>query len=174
MSDHQKIYADMLRSLLAYDAETGVFTWRARTSNRIKVGDVAGAKSKDGYVLIRLNGTLYKAHRLAWLYVYGEWPDAEVDHINGDPGDNRICNLREATRKQNMENVKLSSSNSTGFRGVTFNKRLQKYKATMRHHTQTLNLGHFETVEEAAEVVAAKRTELFTHDHGRDRGVLHA
>lgn len=173
MAEVNKLDIDLLRSVLHYDAETGVFTWKVRTSNRIKIGGVAGAVGEHGYILIRIHGVLYKAHRLAWFYVHGEWPQAEVDHINGRPADNRLCNLREATRKQNMENRGLNANNSTGYRGVTFTKRLGKFKATLRHHWKTHNLGHFDTAEEAAAVVSAKRAELFTHDDGRDRGVMH-
>lgn len=173
MADTNQLDIDLLRSMLHYDPETGIFTWRSKPSKQIKIGDVAGCLGDHGYILIRLRGVLYKAHRLAWFYVYGEWPAAEVDHINGKPADNRLCNLREATRKQNMENVKLNSSNSTGFRGVHFNKKLGKFSATVRHHFKTMNLGHFDTAEEAAKVASAKREELFTHDFGRDRKGAH-
>jgi len=173
MAATNQLDIDLLRSMLHYDPETGIFTWRSKPSKQIKIGDVAGCLGDHGYILIRLRGVLYRAHRLAWFYVYGEWPTEEVDHINGKPSDNRLCNLREATRKQNMENRGLNANNSTGFRGVTFTKRLNKFKATLRNHWKTHNLGHFETAEEAAAVVSAKRAELFTHDDGRDRGVMH-
>lgn len=76
------ITAERLRELLEYDEDTGVFKRKARTSNRISIGDIAGSSDAKGYVCIRVGGKTYKAHRLAWLYVYGEWPTGEIDHIN--------------------------------------------------------------------------------------------
>lgn len=90
--------ADRLREVLAYDAQTGAFTWRVTQSNRAKAGNTAGSLHRqDGYVYIRVDGVLHKAHRLAWLHVHGAWPTAGVDHVNGDRGQNGIANLREST-----------------------------------------------------------------------------
>lgn len=94
-----------LKEVLDYDPATGVFTWRVELNARGKVGDPAGCNSW-GYRVIRIDGRLYGAHRLVWLYVHGRWPDAMIDHVNGDRSDNRIENLREANSVQNAHNAK--------------------------------------------------------------------
>ena len=88
--------AARLRELLQYDPETGVFTRLVKTSNGIKVGDVAGTADARGYILIRVDGWLHLAHRLAWLHMTCEWPKGMIDHINGVRDDNRWSNLRRA------------------------------------------------------------------------------
>ena len=109
---------ERLKLFVTYDPEKGSFV-----RNRLKT--VAGGESsadKDGYRRFYFEGKTYKAHRMAWLYVYGELPDCEIDHINGVRHDNRICNLRPATSKNNKHNCGIMKTNSTGFRGVYFRK----------------------------------------------------
>jgi HNH endonuclease len=114
------IAADRLRELLDYDQETGLFTWRLCTSNRIRVGQVAGCLRKDGRLTIRVDGELALAHRLAWLHVYGEWPFQVIDHVNGDPLDNRISNLRDVSQLVNTLNLhKVRPDNKSGSIGVS-------------------------------------------------------
>jgi len=98
------ITQDKLKEILDYNQHTGLFTWKKikKYSNR-SVGDIAGSLSL-GYVVIGIDKKIYKAHRLAWLYVYGEFPKEQLDHINGNKEDNRICNLREANQSQNNFN----------------------------------------------------------------------
>ena len=98
------IDAETLRSLLDYSPVTGVFTWRVTRGGKAHKGDVAGAVNNLGYILITVDGATYRAHRLAWLYVYGEWPEQYLDHINCVRSDNRIVNLRLATLGQNQAN----------------------------------------------------------------------
>lgn len=98
------IDADTLRSLLDYDPNTGVFTWRVTRNGKAYKGDIAGAVNNLGYILIYIEGKSYRAHRLAWLYVYGKWPEQYLDHINCVRNDNRISNLRSATLGQNQAN----------------------------------------------------------------------
>jgi hypothetical protein len=104
------ITAERLRQLLHYDPERGVFTWLSRPAERSWntrfAGTRAGTINGLGYVVIGILGRRYKAHRLAWLYVHGEWPGRELDHINCDKSDNRIANLRPATRSQNIARIK--------------------------------------------------------------------
>src|SRR5262245_11249534 len=97
--------ADLVRSLLHYDLETGIFTWKVDRARHVCAGDIAGTRTPHGYLVIGIRGTNYFAHRLAFLWVKGEWPKAELDHINLLKIDNRWVNLREATRSQNMFNT---------------------------------------------------------------------
>lgn len=97
--------AATVRRLLSYNKGTGVFRWRVANSGRVRVGDVAGSVNSSGYVQIRIFGTKYKAHRLAWLHTYGEWPMMVIDHINRCRSDNRIANLRDVTVGENRRNA---------------------------------------------------------------------
>lgn len=158
-----------LKELLHYDAETGIFTRKVRTANRTRVGEIVGSRHSGGYVCMCIDGNKQLAHRLAWLYVHGKFPDEQLDHINGDRSDNRLANLREANNKQNQENIGLRANNSTGFRGVSFNTQSGKFEAYVQHNGRRIYAGRFEDAEQAASAAAAKRAQLFTHDTGRDR-----
>ena len=158
--------AQRLREVLHYDPETGVFTWLARpvTTHQVRtwnakfVGSVAGSPN-SGYCGVRIRGRLFYAHRLAWLYMTGEWPAAEIDHINGDPKDNRWSNLRAATPKQNQANKRRQKNNTSGFKGVSWDKDAQNWRADIRVEYRHLALGYFNTPEEAhyAYCAAAKK-----------------
>ncbi len=111
-----------LREALDYDQGTGVFTWRKSSENKISRGDVAGCIDDKGYIRIRVNGKLYRAHRLAWIYIYGSSPSSQIDHIDQDKSNNRIANLREATNSQNAHNRGLLSTNKSGVTGVHYDK----------------------------------------------------
>ncbi len=140
MSEHivpqrPELTAEELRELLNYDQETGIFTRKVSTSNRVKVGAVAGCSGGDGYLLIMVQSRLYQAHRLAWLHTHGVWPKGQIDHINRDRSDNRIANLRDVTQKQNLQNRSKSSTNTSGHPGVSWNKRISKWQASIKHNT---------------------------------------
>ena len=155
-----------LKTLLHYDPPTGVFRWRHTPKRGMQPWDKAGAPNK-GYLSIRIGGKGYLAHRLAWMYVTGEFPTLQIDHIDGEKTNNAWNNLRLATNKQNAENTKLSSKNTSGYRGVTFRKEYGKYEANVKHNQKRFYLGSFATAEEAAEAARNKRAELFSHDYGR-------
>jgi hypothetical protein len=128
-----------LRGLLHYDPETGVFTWRVRVGNRVP-GDVAGIARPRGYYEVTVGGRVYRAHRLAWFYVHGEWPADQIDHVNGDPSDNRLANLRPAARSQNNANRK-RCPNASGYKGVSRDR--TRWKAQICVDGQRFNLGYF-------------------------------
>ena len=158
---------ERLKELLHYDPETGIFTWLIRTSYRVAVGAAAGSRAvhRGGreVIQISLDKKLYLAHRLAWLYVYGHWPSADIDHIDRCSTNNAVSNLRCATRKQNMENTGLQSNNTSGFKGVSWGKELCKWVAHIQHNRKQIHLGSFDTPEEASLACEAARDKLFTH-----------
>lgn len=95
---------DYLKHILSYIPETGKFYWKIAKSSKTIVGKEAGTLHPNGYIYIRIDGFGFRAHRLAWFYVYKEWPKLEIDHINQIKTDNRICNLRDVTSKENQNN----------------------------------------------------------------------
>jgi hypothetical protein len=151
--------AQRLRELLHYDPETGVFTRRVQTSNRIRVGDVAGSINDKGYLNIRVDVRQRFAHRLAWLYVYGVWPQHQIDHINGVRDDNRIVNLRDVTKSINMQNQRHAcSNNKSGLLGASWNKARSCWQAQIKIGGMVKFLGRFESATEAhAAYLTAKR-----------------
>jgi len=146
-----------LLEAVVYEPATGVFTARVCRKG-VSIGSVLGTSQSAGYQIIMLDKVAYLAHRLAWLYVHGEWPDCEVDHVNGNRSDNRISNLRLATPTQNRMNGARRRDNATGFRGVHFEPRRKKYVAQLKIGTQRKYLGQFDTAEaaHAAYLEAAK------------------
>lgn len=143
------VTSERLRSALSYDAETGHFTWLVRIGS-VKAGQRAGKHAKNGYWRIRLDGVEYPAHRLAWFYVYGRWPDGQVDHINLDKIDNGISNLRPATNAENQRNRSEQSNNTSGFKGVSRFKKTGRWRAEIMIDGHKKYLGSFSTPEQAA------------------------
>lgn len=160
---------ELLKTYLDYSPDTGLFTWKVQKSNIIKIGQVAGHVSSGGYVCIALNRKIYKAHRLAWLYVYGIWPKGEIDHINGQHSDNRLENLRDATKIENMRNMPMQKSNTSGVVGVNFSKKRGKWIARIATNDTRLYLGAYSVFEDACN--ARKRAEVlydYHKNHGRN------
>jgi len=138
-----------VKECLLYDEMSGVFTWKARPSSCVKIGDIAGSfNPASGYWFIRLDGKLLRAHRLAWLYVHGVMPPDEIDHINGDRGDNRLANLRLATHAENTRNGRKLAS---GLKGAHPRKHRPKapWLSRIRKDGKYFHLGCFATAEEA-------------------------
>lgn len=140
--------AEFVKTVLHYDQETGVFTWRLNV-NRVKKGQNAGSFDNHGYLKIKINGVGYKAHRLAWLISHGEWPKHEIDHIDRDRANNRLSNLREATRFENSLNQ--DNRSNTGLAGI----RWVGYRVTIKAKGKKFWIGNFDTVEEAQEAYLA-------------------
>lgn len=154
---------DRLKQLLNYDPATGIFTY-ACARPKVRVGAVAGhTHAGHGYRQIKLDGKLYLAHRLAWLYVYGEWPGEILDHINRDRTDNRIANLRQSDKYLNRQNAKVQCNSSTGVKGVGWNRVLQKWHARISIGGRRLHIGWFHTKEDA--IAARKQSEMQLHPH---------
>jgi len=144
---------ERLKELLHYDPETGVFTWIIRASQKVYIGDIAGTLGKEGYVNISIAKKKYKAHRLAWLYVYGEWPNNIIDHINRIKNDNSIKNIRTVTVSENIQNqIKARSDNKSGMLGAYIHKTKNgtiKYGSHIRKNGKSTFLGLFDTPEMA-------------------------
>jgi hypothetical protein len=148
--------ADEVRRLLDYDAINGLLTWRV-SFPRVKAGQEAGYLLERGYVGIRIGGREYKAHRVAWLHFYGVWPEGDIDHIDHDKTNNRICNLRDVSRSVNTQNKRRARSDSTtGFLGVSKNG--SGFKAAIQVDGRRTTIGTFSTPEKAYEAyLVAKR-----------------
>lgn len=143
-----KLSHSELRRLLDYNPDTGILTWRVRAARRIKVGDPAGSCAHRGYLKVKVKCGQYLAHRLAWFWVHGEWPSLDVDHIDGNTSNNRLSNLRLATKSQNLANRGAPSVNTSGFKGVA--ARLGGgWRARIRVDGKNIELGTFYTPEEA-------------------------
>lgn len=131
-----------LVEVLRYDPETGLFSWAVKRKKCV-VGVIAGSPRSDGYVLIRIDYARYYAHRLAWLYMTGDWPTAEVDHVDGDASNNRWGNLREATATQNMQNRRMQKNNRIGLKGVK--RSGKRFYAMIQVNGASRYLGTFDT-----------------------------
>jgi hypothetical protein len=148
--------AAQARWLFAYEPTTGQLTWRNPPHPRLRAGDEAGYSHKKGYRRVSVQGRSYLVHRIVWLYVYGQWPSATIDHINGLRADNRLQNLRDVLHATNCENLREARQGKELPLGVTPHH--GKFQARIRVKGRLQNLGHFPTPEEAHEVfVAAKR-----------------
>jgi hypothetical protein len=159
---------EQLKEILHYDPESGIFRWRKSVARCIKPWDVAGT-DVHGYVVIEIKAKPHAAHRLAWLYMTGSLPQVQVDHEDRVRSNNSWSNLREATHKQNMENKPIYKNNSSGYRGVCWCKRNEKWAAKLSHNKKNIHVGYFDDAKEAAQAVAERRSKLFTHDTGRDQ-----
>ena len=154
---------DELKKQLSYDHETGIFTRLIAMCNKVKVGDIAGGVQNSGYLTLRVLGKPYLAHRLAWYYFYGEIPFGVIDHINGNKLDNRICNLRVATRSENTRNSKTRVKKYTRFRGLSVrrNKKGVYWRVNIKLNKKNIYLGMFYDELEAYKVYLIKANELF-------------
>lgn len=154
----KKLTQARLRELLHYDPETGVFTRLvARKGPKAWVGCVAGSPDRKGYTSIVIDQERHAAHRLAWFYVHGSWPDGQIDHINGVKDDNRLANLRVVSNQVNGQNSRVArSSNRVGLLGVTPWKK--RFRASIYINGRSVYLGLFAEPEQAhAAYVEAKR-----------------
>ena len=146
-----------LHEILDYDPNTGEFRWKISTNHRIKIGQIAGSgpsRKKARYSQIMIDGKLYMTHRLAWLFVYGQFPNKEIDHKDGNRLNNKINNLRELSSKENSQNKQRYKSNKTGITGVWWIKEKKKWGSKI---SNTI-LGYYEDIWDA--ICARKSAEL--------------
>ena len=151
--------AALLRTLFHYNQETGIFIRKVKTSPRSKVGVPMGTQSGSGHLQIRFNGAKHLAHRLAWLYVHSKWPEQNIDHINGDPADNRIANLRDVSASINAQNQRSATKKNkrSMLLGAHFHAQSGKFLAHIRLNGVARHLGSFDTEQEAHEVYVAEK-----------------
>ena len=178
-ANRNALTAERARKLLHYDPNPGILTWKERTPDMFKDGKpgkygkygaernckiwntkYAGkpikCKRYDGYIVFRLDGFTYRAHRVIWLIQTGEWPAKDIDHKNVEEGNNVWSNLRAATRSQNIANTSLYKNNTSGYKGVSYNKNCGKYTAYIKKDGRKLHLGCFDDPV----LAAAKRTAI--------------
>ena len=155
------ITADRARELLDYDAERGVLVWAKDRGGHCKIGRVAGGGRLDssGYFRIRLDGKNYLTHRIIWLWHHGEFPPEVVDHINGDPTDNRIENLRRASVGQNQYNSKRPKTNTSGQKGVYWNKRDKAWRVQICVNGKKKYIGVYADLQSAADAYSKAAVE---------------
>ncbi|HEY1433067.1 MAG TPA: HNH endonuclease [Stellaceae bacterium] len=154
---------ERLRHCLDYDPGSGEFRWKRPNTNRLKPGDRAGTVDGKGHIQMRLDGVQYSGHRLAWFWVHGEWPTAEIDHKDRDRANNRIDNLRQATKSQNRMNTVAFANNKSGFKGVhpSGGNSKKPWRATINRGGARLNLGRFATAQEAHSAYLTAANRLF-------------
>lgn len=131
----------LVQGLFSYDVNTGAFTHR-------QTGAMAVSRHNAGYKTVRIGRKNWLAHRIAWLYFYGEFPPQQIDHINGVRDDNRIANLRACTNAQNCQNVR-AHRDGCGFLGASLEKRSGRWQAGIGINGKRVNLGYFETAQQA-------------------------
>jgi len=186
-----ELTAEIARELLTYNPDTGKLYWKERPAKYFKNlkrvacfhsrhtgketfrDHVSYGKESDKY---RLRGVIfgkkYYAHRIAWLIYYGEWPKNHIDHINQDPTDNRIKNLRDVTNAENHKNQSLYKNNKTGYIGVHLHKKTNNYRAQIQVDGIKKSLGYYDTAEEAATArEIASINYNFHPNHGNSKGI---
>lgn len=164
---------DQLREAVDYNPETGEFTWRRRPDRSVQwngrhAGKQTGWRDHNGYIIVNINDRHWRAHRLAWLYMMGEWPEHDIDHINGDPQDNRLVNLRAATRSQNSGNGRKHKDNTSGFKGAYWNARRHMWLAQIMVARRVYNLGYYTSAEAAHAAYCTAARRLHGEFHRKD------
>ena len=182
MNKIANLRADELRSILDYEPETGAITWVWRprehfasdaifkTWNSKYAGRPALASlNANGYLRGRVSGVPVLAHRIAFLVSYGRFPNGDIDHINGNRVDNRLENLREVSRSENMKNTKKPTRNTSGHIGISYDKRNRKWRARIHTNLKEVSLGRFDTINDAiAARMCAEKIYGFHPNHGRN------
>ena len=165
-SQQTKLTAKLLQELLEYDPDTGVFTWKKRAVKHFqnerhaniwnakhagkRAGWIAVRRTRNtDYRVIEILGRNYPAHRLAWLSIHGVWPPGEIDHRDGNGLNNQLANLRVATRAENARNMGTRKNNTSGLKGVHWDKAREKWLAQIMVKGRHIYLGRFDTAQAA-------------------------
>jgi len=144
----QKLTQNRLKDVLFYNQETGLFFWKKKTGHKVIVGKKAGGNSR-GYRSIGVDGDRYFAHRLAWLYVYGYFPENDIDHINRIKRDNRIKNLREVSSQCNLRNTGNRKNNTSGIKGVSWDERTKRWIPQITINKKNRQGGYYKHFDDA-------------------------
>lgn len=160
LTARKPLTAERLRELLRYDPATGVFTWLCKRGENDVSGKMAGVLNNERRRVIRVDYRMYYAHRLAWLYMTGEWPADKVDHRDGDPSNNRWSNLRAATGPQNGWNMRRNVRNTSGVKGVTYVKRWRNWRAMVTANGRARLVGDFKSKSAAEAAIRVARENL--------------
>lgn len=153
------ITQEKLKELFVYDPDSGLFVRRKRVAPNAPSGQVVGTKGTHGYLRVSIGNKYYALHRLAWLYVYGELPSGQVDHINRVRTDNRIGNLQSVTQCENMHNLSISSRNTSGHQGVAWNRSRSKWQVQVSAYGVRKYIGLFDDFDEAVAAREAAKIE---------------
>lgn len=155
------ITQDELKRVLRYDPETGDFIWLISKKGLVRNTFAGHRNKRTKYLEIRINGQLYLGHRLAWLYMTGEWPKKNIDHRDLDGSNDRWRNLRECNQSQNMANGSRPKHNTSGLKGAGWCKSAKRWRAQIKKNKKNMFIGYFDTVEEAHAAYMRKARELF-------------
>jgi hypothetical protein len=150
---------EYIASLLEYEAGTGIFRW-TKTRVGARAGKIAGTLDANGYLKIRIYGRFYMAHRLAWLFAYGHWPDGPIDHINRSPSDNRLPNLRACSAAENNRNTGARRDNTSGVKGVGWNRQKGAWRVRIKAAGKEVHGGFFKDIEDAKRAIRELRNQL--------------
>jgi len=143
------IKAHDARKYLDYNATTGEMRWKIWPRTGRPSGREILTTNAQGYRVVVLMGRQYRVHRVAWLMMYGKWPPELLDHANGNRTDNRLVNLREANRAENNRNRCMSRNNTSGFKGVTYDKNRKKWQAKIWRNNKAIHLGRYASAQQA-------------------------
>lgn len=154
------ISIDILNEWVEYNPASGEFKWRKSPHHLVKAGDIAGSQEKRGYRIIQVRKNSIKAHRAAWAITYGYFPTLEIDHIDNNPSNNRISNLREVDRSRNQMNARLPKNNSSGVKGVSYCNPKKKWIASIGFNKKRICIGHFDSIDDAIKARKEKEKEI--------------
>jgi hypothetical protein len=146
-----------LKEVLFYNPKNGIFIRISTDSKKIKPGGIAGGINANGYYAISVDGRIHLAHRLAWLYMTGDYPPFDIDHINGDTSDCRFDNLREAKPHENLWNRSKQSNNKSGHKNVSWSKPANKWEVRLRRNGKQIIVGYSDNLEMAAKMAVEAR-----------------
>ena len=162
----EKLTQEHLKKVLHYNPDTGIFTWKAREGCGRRAGAIAGGRC-NGYVVIGINYKHYTAHRLAFLYMCGSFPNRHVDHIDHNRSNNKFNNLRAVTQAQNNRNATAQKNNSSGVTGVYWAKKKRRWLAKIGYNNKVIHLGAFKDKRLAIEARKAGEKKYGYHEnHG--------